>query len=250
MTSFKAEYDAYCASFGVPDRIEAMFFDANAIPRGKWVPGKDVGKLIKGGLRIPEAAYAPNIFGEEVDATGLGSIKGDPDGHLVPVAGTLKPVPWLEGNVAQVLIEMTDAAGTTSVLSPRGILAKIVDHFAALGLRPVVATELEFYICRAREDSDEAPEPPVGLGRARNYEMGALVRQEEIMAEIISAAQTQGMPTDALIAEYGPGQFEVNFNHTDDVLFAADTAVLFRKLVSGVVHQHDLEATFMAKPFT
>jgi len=249
MTSFKAEYDAYCASFGVPDRIEAMFFDANAIPRGKWVPGKDVGKLIKGGLRIPEAAYAPNIFGEEVDATGLGSIKGDPDGHLVPVAGTLKPVPWLEGNVAQVLIEMTDAAGTTSVLSPRGILAKIVDHFAALGLRPVVATELEFYICRAREDSDEAPEPPVGLGRARNYEMGALVRQEEIMAEIISAAQTQGTPTHPLTAEYGPGQFEVNFNHTDDVLFAADTAVLFRKLVSGVVHQHDLEATFMAKPY-
>ena len=82
MTSFKAEYDAYCASFGVPDRIEAMFFDANAIPRGKWVPGKDVGKLIKGGLRIPEAAYAPNIFGEEVDATGLGSVRLMPGGNV------------------------------------------------------------------------------------------------------------------------------------------------------------------------
>lgn len=249
MNDFKAEYDAFCASFGVPDRIEAMLFDVNAIPRGKWVPGKDVGKLIKGGLRMPEAAYAPNIFGEEVDATGLGSVKGDPDGHLVPIPGTLKPVPWLEGNVAQVMIEMTDPAGATSALSPRGILADMVARFAKLGLRPVVATELEFYICRAREDSEEAPEPPVGLGRARNYEMGALVRSEEILAEIMSASQAQGLPTDALTAEYGPGQFEVNFNHADDVLFAADTAVLFRKLVSGVVHQHDLEATFMAKPY-
>ena len=249
MTPFKDEYDAYCASFGVPDRIEALLPDLNAIPRGKWVPGDDVGKLVKGGLRLPEAAYAPNIYGEEVDASGLGSVKGDPDGILTPVLGTLKPVPWIEGNVAQVLLEMTDADGQPSFLSPRLHLQRVLDRLAALGMRPVVATELEFYLCRERKDSSEAPKPPIGLGRARNYEMGALGRSEEILAEIIDAAQAQGLDTDALTAEYGPGQFEVNFNHTDDVLAAADTAIMFRRLVAGVVHSHGLEATFMAKPY-
>jgi len=249
MTSFRAEYDAFCAAFGVPDRIEALLSDLNAIPRGKWIPGDDAGKLAKGGLRMPESTYAPNIFGEEVDASGLGSVKGDPDGILVPVAGSLKRVPWIEGNVAQVLLEMTDAKGKPSILSPRQILHRVVDRLAAHGLHPVVATELEFYICRAREDSSDAPEPPLGLGRARNYEMGALGQSEEIMAEIIDAAQAQDLSTDALTAEYGPGQFEVNFNHTADVLAAADTALMFRRLVAGVVHSHGLEATFMAKPY-
>lgn len=249
MNSFQAEYDAFCAAFGVPDRIEALLPDLNAIPRGKWIPGGDVGKLVKGGLRLPEAAYAPNIFGEEVDASGLGSVKGDPDGILVPVAGTLKPVPWMDGTIAQVLLEMTDTKGVPSILSPREHLQRVLDRLLAHGLRPVVATELEFYLCRAREDSSDAPEPPTGLGRARNYEMGALGLSEEILAEIIDASQAQGLDTDAFTAEYGPGQFEVNFNHTDDVLVAADTAVMFRRLVAGVVHSHGLEATFMAKPY-
>lgn len=249
MTPFQAEYDAFCATFGVPDRVEAMLFDLNAIPRGKWVPGRDVGKLSKGGLRMPEAAYAPNIFGEEVDETGLGTVKGDPDGTLIPVPGTLRPVPWVGPNVAQVQIEMQDDAGGISALSPRGHLARILDRLHTAGYRPVVATELEFYICRPRTNSSDAPEPPSGLGRAKNYEMGALVHSEEVMADILDAARAQGLPTDVLTAEYGPGQFEVNFNHTDDVLMAADTAVLFRRLVGGVVLGHGLEATFMAKPY-
>ncbi|MCP5036234.1 MAG: glutamine synthetase, partial [Rhodobacteraceae bacterium] len=55
--------------------------------------------------------------------------------------------------------------------------------------------------------------------------------------------------TDTLIAEFGPGQFEINFHHTDDVMFAADMALWFRRLVRGVARMHGLEATFMAKPY-
>jgi glutamine synthetase len=70
-----------------------------------------------------------------------------------------------------------------------------------------------------------------------------------MLAEILSACAAQGLETDTLIAEYGPGQFEINFHHTGDVLAAAETALLFRRLVRGVVASHGLEATFMAKPY-
>ncbi|RYG90773.1 glutamine synthetase [Loktanella sp. IMCC34160] len=249
MTPFDAEWAAHVAAHGTPDRIEAILPDINCIPRGKWLPGTEAGKLAKGGLRLPESTYAPNIFGEEVDDSGLGSVKGDPDGVLLPIPGTLLPVPWSDGNVAQMLVEMVDDTGAPSALSARGHLARMVGRFAARGLHPVVATELEFYVCRPREETSDAPEPPSGLGRARNYDMGALDRTEDLMAEIIAAAQAQGLPTDTLTAEYGPGQFEINFLHTADVLAAADMAVLFRRLVAGVVGSHGLEATFMAKPY-
>ncbi len=249
MSAFEDEYRAYCEEYGVPDRIEMMLCDLNAVLRGKWLPGDEIGKLLNGGVRLPMSTYAPNIMGLEVEATGLGISKGDPDGYIVPVAGTLKPVPWSNGNVAQVLVEMVGEDGEVSGLSTRQHLKNVLDRFAARDLYPVVATELEFYIVKIREDAETAPEPPDGLPDAQNYDLEALSLTEEILTEILETAKVQGLATDTLIAEYGAGQFEINFHHTDDVLHAADTALLFKRLVIGVVDKHGMEATFMAKPF-
>ncbi len=249
MSEFAAEYRAYCDAHGTPDRIEMMLCDLNAVLRGKWLPGDEVDKLSNGGVRLPMSTYAPNIMGLEVEATGLGITKGDPDGYIVPVPGTLKPVPWANGNVAQVLVEMVDEGGNISALSTRHHLNNIVDRFNAEGLHPVVATELEFYIVKFRDDAETAPEPPDGLPDAQNYDLEVLNQSEAILTEILDAARIQGLATDTLIAEYGAGQFEINFHHTDDVLGAADTALLFKRLVIGVVDKHRMEATFMAKPY-
>ena len=250
MTSdFRAEYDAYCEEHGTPERLELMLCDINAVLRGKWLPADQVDKLLTGEVRLPLATYAPNIMGYEVEETGLGSWIGDPDGYLVPVLGTLKRVPWAAGNVAQVLVEMTDDTGEISYLSPREQLRRVLGRCHDAGLYPVVATELEFYIIKQREDGSSPPEPPNDLPGAQNYDLEVLSEQEGLLTRILRGAQTQGIPTDTLIAEYGPGQFEVNFRHTDDVLAAADAALLFKRLVVGVVHDEGLEATFMAKPY-
>ncbi len=249
MNDFEAEYRAFCETHGTPDRIELMLCDINAVLRGKWLPGDQVTKLVSGGVRLPMSTYAPNILGLEVEETGLGILVGDPDGRIVPVAGTLKPVPWAAGNVAQVLVEMVDEDGEISHLSTRRQLSNALALFGAEGLRPVVATELEFYIVKKRDDASDAPSPPDGLPDAQNYDLEVLSQSEAILTEILDAAQAQGLATDTLIAEYGPGQFEVNFHHTDDVLMAADTALMFKRLVIGIVANHGMEATFMAKPY-
>ena len=112
-----------------------------------------------------------------------------------------------------------------------------------------MATELEFYILRPRERGDDPPVPPPRTPTAQNYDLEVVSRQEAILTEILATCAAQGLETDTLIAEYGPGQFEVNFHHTDDVLRAAETAILFRRLVRGIVARHGMEATFMAKPY-
>lgn len=243
------EYEAYCAKHGRPDRIEMMLCDINAVLRGKWLPGDAVGKLEAGSVRLPYSTYAPAIMGNEVEATGLGIVVGDPDGVLVPVPGTLKPVPWMPGNVAQLQVEMLTPEGGASPISPREILKSMLDRYAARGWHPVVATELEFYILRPRKRGDDPPRPPTRTPMAQNYDLEVVARQEAILTEILAGCEVQGLETDTLIAEYGPGQFEVNFHHTDDVLRAAETAIFFRRLVRGVVARHGMEATFMAKPY-
>ena len=247
MADFMQEWQAHVATHGQPKRIELLLCDLNAVLRGKWLPGDQAEKLVKGAVRLPLSTYAPNILGEEVEATGLGIVQGDPDGMIVPVPGTLKPVPWSDG-VAQVQVEMEEG-GAISPISTREILRVVVDRFAAQGFHPVVASELEFYILKPRASQWDAPEPPANTPDAQNYDMELLDRTGPILEDIQAAAEAQGLPTDTLIAEYGPGQFEINFHHTDDVLAAADTALMFRRLVRGVVARHGMEATFAAKPY-
>ncbi|SPF75534.1 Gamma-glutamylputrescine synthetase PuuA [Aliiroseovarius pelagivivens] len=250
MSDFLEEYATYCKTHGRPDRVELMLCDANAVLRGKWLPGDDEKKLADGAVRLPLSTYAPNIMGEEVEATGLGIIVGDPDGRIVPVAGSLKPVPWAKGNVAQVQVEMIDPdTGEISDLSSRQQLVRMVDKLHNAGLHPVLATELEFYLFKPRTEQDAAPTPPDRSPDAQNYDLEVLERTQDILDDILKASELQGLATDTLIAEYGPGQFEINFHHTDDVMWAADTALLFKRLVRGVARTHGMEATFMAKPY-
>lgn len=249
MSSFLGDYSDYCEKFGQPDRIELMLCDINAILRGKWLPGDQAKKLVSGGVRLPLSTYLPNILGEEAEVSGLGTVVGDPDGFCQPIPGTLKPIPWAIGNVAQLRIAMTDGSDAISEYHPRERLKAVLDRFSAQGLRPVVATEMEFYLIRARTDGSAPLQLPERSPLAQNYDLEVCDRTEDILTDILAAAKAQGLDTDTLTAEYGPGQFEINFHHTDDVLRAAETALMFRRLVRGVVNRHGLEATFMAKPY-
>lgn len=249
MSNFINEYSTFCDNYGRPDRLELMLCDLNAVLRGKWLPGDDEAKLAAGGVRLPISTYAPNILGEEVAATGLGIIVGDPDGRIQAVPGSLRPVPWASEKTAQIQIEILDDDGAVPDLSPRQHLANMVERFHAQDLHPVLATELEFYLFQPRANPQDPPLPPAESPLAQNYDLEVLARQQAVLNDILDTAKAQGLPTDTLIAEFGPGQFEINFHHTKDVMFAADMALWFRRLVRNVAQTHGLNATFMAKPY-
>lgn len=246
--SFDQEYQAFCAAHGTPDRVELLLVDLNGIFRGKSLPAGSVPKIGAGGVRLPLSTYAPAVMGENIEASGLGAVSGDPDGVLVPVPGSLKPAPWLPGHVAQALVEMTDE-GAPVAYSPRQILGQMLDRFSDHGWTPVVASELEFYLIQARARVDEAPVPPAACPETQNYEMEVISAHADLLKAIEADCAAQGLATDTLTAEYGPGQFEINFHHTSDVQAAAETALMFRRLVRGVAEAHGFEATFMAKPY-
>ncbi|WP_224824792.1 glutamine synthetase family protein [Cognatishimia sp. MH4019] len=249
MTSIREAYDTYCAQYGPPDRIEMMMCDLNAVLRGKWLPGEDISKLQNGDVRLPLSAYAANIGGHEVDETGLGSIANDPDGVVIAVPESMSAVPWASDKVLQVLVDLKDENDQICLLSSRNMLRKMLDRFEGLNLSPVVATELEFHIIQTRETSSEAPKPLELSPDAQCYDLDAMADQQAILNEIMDTCAVQGIAADTLIAEYGPGQFEVNFHHTNDVMHAADTVILFRRMVRGILKKHGLGATFMAKPY-
>ena len=66
---------------------------------------------------------------------------------------------------------------------------------------------------------------------------------------LAKACAAQGIPVGATIAEYAPGQYEINLHHVDDPLLAVDHCVLFKRALKAVAQRHDLRASFMAKPY-
>jgi glutamine synthetase len=228
-------------------RIEMFLADINGAAKGKWLtPEKALGVARKG-LAMPVSVFAQDAFGRDVPAAGLAFGTGDPDGLAFPVTGRFAPMPWLDDASAQVLITLRDKSGAPCAADPRGVLENVLARYAAKGLKPVVATEQEFYLYRPQ---DGRPTPPDGqMLRNDTLSTAALAAHRALFDEMFAAFAAQGIPADGLTSEAGPGQYEINLLHRADALAAADDVVLLKRTVKALARKHGLAATFMAKPY-
>ena len=133
-------------------------------------------------------------------------------------------------------------------------MSRVLERFTAMGLRPVVAFELEFYLFAMGRDENggliPASSPLTGerMDATQVYSMQDVEDFSLYLDEVTSACQHQGVITGAISGEYSPGQFEINLHHSDNPLQAADHSVMFRRAVQGVARKHGYQASFMAKP--
>ena len=251
----RAELEAYLNAHPQTASLDALFIDLCGQVRGKRYPREDLGKLFEEGLQIPYSLYLLDATGESLDPCGRGFSDGDPDGTAVVLPGTLASVPWAETPRAQVLMTMHDEAGRPSSADPRNVAADSLARIAELGLRPVVAFELEFYLLDPRRDRQGRPQAPRAEthGRRRKagqvYAIDGLDEFPSFFADVEAMSRAQGVPATVATKEYGHGQFEINLRHQDDALRAADHCALLRHLVRSVAARNGLDATFMSKPF-
>ena len=240
----EANLEAFLKACPDTSRIDVMISDMNGILRGKWLPVDAAEKLLAGKMRLPVSTSALDMWGHDVDASKLGIVSGDKDGAIFPILSTLCSAPWYERGVGQILAELRQIDGSASPYDPRCRLAEIVRRFDALGLQPVVATELEFFLYKPEEGF-----PMPATRGSHLYDLEQMDLFAPVLEGIQAACALQGIGSDVVLAESGIGQFEVNFKHVADALKAADWAVMFRRLVKGVARKHGYGATFMAKPF-
>lgn len=225
--------------------------DLNGIMRGKRIPIEQAHRVAEGGIRMPLSVVGVDVWGEDITSSPMVYTGGDTDGICSPTGRGALPINWTARPSAMIPLWLFRDGATPFLADPRQALAAIVRRYAELGLEPVVATELEFYLV---DPNEESARPPISPYTGKRLDSDAILSLDELedfgafFRDVYDQCSGQSVPADTAIAENGVGQFEVNLLHTN-ALKAADDAVLFKRIVKGVARKHNLVATFMAKPY-
>ena len=232
--------------------IRVAAADLNGVARGKRVASRFAEKLLSEGTKFPYSVLNLDIWGEDIEDSPLVFESGDPDGVLLPTERGFLPMPWLDAPTGLLPLWMFHPDGRPYEGDPRQALARVVEHYAAAGLVPVVATELEFFLI---DDSGRTlrvpPSPKSGKRRTGGevLSLRALDAFDQFFSALYDACESMDIPADTAISEAGPGQFEINLMHQPDPLKAADDTWLFKMLVKGIARSYGFAASFMAKPY-
>lgn len=235
--------------------FEIIFTALSGVPRGKRLRRHELMAVYEYGRFLPGSILVCDVTGQDCEDTGLVWEDGDADRLAKPAPGTLVPAPWLGPDVAQVTTSLYELDGRPNDLDPRHVLRAVVDRFAADGLTPVVACELEYYLLDAQRGADGLPRLATSEAtgeRPKQHGVYGLRELEDCAAflrALWAAADAQGVPLEGAISEYAPGQLELTLKHGPDALRAADEAVMYKRIAKGVAAKAGYEATFMAKPF-
>ncbi len=234
--------------------LDLFYTNLAGVPRGKRLRAHEFLSAFETGRFLPGSVLVVDITGLDVEESGMVWEDGDADRVAWPVAGTLAKALWLGDDSAEVMLAMHELDSRACDLDPRAVLANVLARFAADGLTPVVACELEFYLVDARRSADGGIQLPVGTdGRVPQhrqvYGLDSVDLDGGYLRDLWAACDALGLPTGAAIGEYAAGQYEMTLAHRPDALAACDDAVRFKRAAKGVADARGRTATFMAKPF-
>ncbi len=168
---------------------------------------------------------------------------------MKPDLATLRPVPWLDGTV-MVICDVLDHHTHEDVPhSPRAILKKQVQRLEHMGLTPMMATELEFFLFEKsldeiRKSGFRDLEPISGYNE--DYHIFQTTKEEHVMRPVRNHLWNAGIPIENSKGEAEAGQEELNIKYAA----AMDTAeyhTIAKHAIKEIAWQQGHAASFLPK---
>lgn len=229
--------------------VECIIPDMTGNARGKFIPAE---KFVSENPRLPESILLQTVTGEFCDEHNELVGPTDQDMILAPDPNTIRFVPWANEPTAQIIHDCHTHGGELHPMSSRNVLRRVLALYEEIGLEPVVAPEVEFYLVQKNEDPNFELRAPIGRsGRPesarQSYSIDAINEFEPIIDTMYEYCEAQGLEVDTLIHETGAAQMEINFHH-GNALELADQVFVFKRTLRETALRHGIYATFMAKP--
>ena len=175
--------------------------------------------------------------------------KGYGDYVMKPDMATLRRIPWLEAT-ALVICDVLDHHTHEGVPhSPRAILKKQIARLEAMGMKPMMATELEFFLFDdSYEECQALGYRDMQLASAFNedYHIFQTTKEEDVMRAIRNGLYGAGMEVECSKGEASAGQEEINIKYSD-ALTIADNHSIIKNGCKEIAWTKGRAITFMAK---
>jgi glutamine synthetase len=246
LEELRAEVEA-----GTIDTVVAAFTDMQGRLFGKRIVGEYfLDEVVSHGVEGCNYLLALDMEMEPLPGYEMANWEeGYGDFAIVPDMSTLRRIPWLD-RTALVLCDVANHDGSPVVASPRQVLIGQYDRAREMGLTPMFASELEFYLYKesyaeANEKKFDGLTPTIPY--ILDYHILATTMDEQYLGPIRRGMHAAGIPVEFSKGEAWHGQHEVNTRYADAVT-AADRHTIYKNGVKEIAFLHGISATFMAKP--
>jgi glutamine synthetase len=222
--------------------------------------GRLVGKRVRGEFFVEHCLehgihFCTYLLGTDMELNtpeGYASLdwqSGYGDYLAAPDWSTLRTIPWLEATALVLCDAVDEETGQEIPFAPRSMLKGQVARLAELGLAPMMATELEFYVLKQTyeelRESKFVDLKPFGWYN-EDYQLLQATKAEPLYRRLRNEMTAAGIPVEFSKGEASAGQHEVNITYAD-ALTSADRAVVFKHGTKEIAHLEQLAVTFMSK---
>ena len=194
-----------------------------------------------------ERAFEYGISFDASAVQGFGD-EAHSDLMLFPDADTLVPLPWRpeRGRVVQMFSSIRRPDGREFYGDTRALLKKAVEDAKDKGLEFTFGSEEEFYLFKLDEFGFPTKVPS---DRAGYMDIAPDDRGENVRREICLILEQMGIHPESSHHEMGPGQNEIDFRYAS-AIEAADSAMIFQRVVRTVAFNNGLFADFSPRPLS
>ncbi|MBN8823123.1 MULTISPECIES: glutamine synthetase family protein [unclassified Spirosoma] len=235
-------------------KIKYAFTDIDGVLRGKIIHRQKFLDGLNDGFGFCDVVWGWDSSDTPYDngrTTGWHS--GYPDAPVRIDVSTFRQLPW-QDNIPFFLADFSSKAGQEPnayalASCPRSLLKRIADQCHQMGFHARFAQEFEWFNFRETPRSLQEksflnlePLTPGMFG----YSILRPSLESAFYHDLFDLLARFDIPLEGLHTETGPGVYEAAIMH-DEVVRAADKAVLFKTAVKEIAYRHGIIATFMAK---
>ena len=213
--------------------IRLQFTDVVGQPKNAAIPIAQAEKALTDGTWFDGSSIEGFTRIEESDML----LKADPASYTV--------LPWrtAEGTVARFICDVYTYGNKPFEGDPRYILKKTMAEAAKMGYTFNTGPELEFFLFKLIDGKPTTQFPDFG----GYFDLAPNDSAEDVRREIVLSLTNMGFEIEMSHHEVAPSQHEINFKYTDAVT-TADRVVTQKFATKAIALQHNLHASFMAKP--
>ena len=186
--------------------------------------------------------------GISFDASAISgfSDEANSDLFLFPDPSTIEVLPWrpMQGKVVRMICTIKNPDGTPYESDTRNILKNAVSFAKKNGVELSMGSEFEFYLFKTDDEGNPTSEP---FDNAGYFDIAPFDRGENVRREICLTIENMDIYPESSHHEEGPGQNEIDFQHSDPLL-SADNALTFKSVTQTIAAKNGLYASFMPKP--